>query len=478
MRYINHFKILCQYLLFILLTSGIDTNAAECEITVDCNSTAGKIKPLLGVNLGPLCYRATVDISPYHKEIGVTLTRLHDVVWLNADAVDISTIFRDFRNDPANPESYDFRITDDYIQAIINTGSKIVYRLGESIEHTPKKYRVNPPPDFEKWAKICLGIISHYNEGWANGFHHNIQYWEIWNEPDVKPAMWTGTDEQYFKLYEITAKAIKSRFPNLKVGGPAIGHPGSIEKDIFVASKYAIAFIDYCKKKNVPIDFFSWHCYTKDPWVIAKKIKGVRDFLDKAGLTNVESHLNEWNYLPDDDWRPMLKGGEGELRERWYARIGGVEGASFIACVLSLMQDLPIDVSNFYTGEIQGFGLFTIHGTPKKNYYAFKAFRQMIDTPNRLKTESNMPRITALAGVNNDKNRINILISSLDSKVDKIVVKLQNQLWAQNSKCEISAVDHSHNLTPLTTLSINKNLHKIIIPINFPSVVLLSIKPE
>ena len=107
-----------------------------------------------------------------------------------------------FSADPEGPANYDFRRTDDYILSIVNVGAKIVYRLGTSIEHTKTKYFIHPPEDFNKWSRICINIIIHYNQGWANGFHYGIKYWEIWNEPygnpDVessKNAMWSGTHE-------------------------------------------------------------------------------------------------------------------------------------------------------------------------------------------------------------------------------------------------------------------------------------------
>src|SRR5512142_948359 len=112
------------------------TLVGATEITVDFSRTNGTFRPLHGVNLGPLCYRGTVDLSVYHRQLGIPLTRLHDVTWVNAEAVDIHCVFPDFRNDPARADSYQFAPTDDYIQAITNVGSKVVYRLGESIEHT------------------------------------------------------------------------------------------------------------------------------------------------------------------------------------------------------------------------------------------------------------------------------------------------------------------------------------------------------
>lgn len=91
-------------------------------------------------------------------------------------------ISRRTKNDPAN---YDFAFTDILMRKIKECGAETIYRLGASIEHTEKKYFVFPPEDFEKYARICLNIIRHYNSGWANGFQYDLKYFEIWNEPDL-----------------------------------------------------------------------------------------------------------------------------------------------------------------------------------------------------------------------------------------------------------------------------------------------------
>ena len=175
------------------------------DIRIDFTNKAGRIKPLHGVNNGPVCYGSLVNVSKYYKEAGFPFVRLHDTNWPHPREVDIPQIFPDFSKDPENPENYDFSRTDEYIKSILNTGAEIIYRLGTSIEHTLKKYFIHPPENFEKWARICIGVIKHYNQGWADGFHYNIKYWEIWNEPEYFPnaerascAMWTGTYEQYF----------------------------------------------------------------------------------------------------------------------------------------------------------------------------------------------------------------------------------------------------------------------------------------
>ena len=120
------------------------------------------------------------------------------------------------RPTPSRPSSYHFAPTDDYLKSILAVGSGVMYRLGESIEHTPRKYYVHKPPDYDQWAKICLGIIRHYNEGWADGFRFNLRYFEIWNEAEIGPPQWDGNSEDYYRLYATAAKAIKTRWPKLR----------------------------------------------------------------------------------------------------------------------------------------------------------------------------------------------------------------------------------------------------------------------
>jgi xylan 1,4-beta-xylosidase len=449
--------------------------ADGAELRIDFTRTNGVIRALHGVNLGPLCYRGTVDLSAYHRELAIPLTRVHDVVWLNAEAVDIHTIFPDFRNDPGQPENYDFRQTDDYLQAIVDVGSQIVYRLGESIEHTPRKYRVNPPVDPEKWAAVCLGILRHYNEGWAGGSHHGIRYWEIWNEPDVRPAMWTGTDEQFFRLYEVTANAIKTRFPDVKVGGPAVGGTGEFVGGSFQPATFLTNFLAFCHERRVPLDFFSWHRYTSDPWDLPRRAGAVRRVLDRFGFAGTESHLNEWNYLPGDDWRPLLKEGQGEARRRWYGEMGGPRGAAFAAAGLMLLQDAPVEAAAYYTGEIQGFGLFNFEGVPKKTFYAFKGFRALLETPVRVAMQ--LPpglRLVGLAGVDVSRTRAALLLSNPSDAPERLNLVLDRLPAGVGRECRILSVDAGHDLTEVRREALASKPARV--PVDLPGQTVLLIR--
>ena len=417
------------------------------EVRIDASRSTGTIRPLHGVNSGPINCGGTLDLSTYHRQLAIPLTRLHDCHWPNPDVVDIHVIFPDFRADPSRPESYDFAPTDEYIQAILDTGSGIVYRLGESIEHTRLKRHVHPPPDPMKWAAICVGIIRHYNEGWVQGFRHKIRYWEIWNEPENRPAMWTGTDEDFFRLYSTAAKTIKTRFPEVRVGGPAVGDTGRLEGDRLTPSPFLRRFLEHCRRDATPLDFFSWHLYTSDPVAVARRARAVRRLLDESGFRKTESHLNEWNYLPGDDWEPMLAR-DGLRRQRWHEDIGGPAGAAFSAAVLLLLQDTPLDVANYYAADHQGFGLFNGYGVPKKSFHAFRAFRGLLDTPLRLPIQDHLPEgLAACAGRNAQNTEIRVLLSQFRPLDRKVSLKVSRLPWKAPTHFELFALDSDHDLS-------------------------------
>ncbi|MBN1419440.1 MAG: hypothetical protein JXP34_11730 [Planctomycetes bacterium] len=425
----------------------LGTVAPMADIAVDFASDLGRIRPLHGGNCGPIAEGETIDLSAHYREVGFPYIRLHDCHWPNPDVVDIHVLFPEFGADPERPESYDFSRTDDYIRSILQTGARIVFRLGESIEHSRKKYHVHPPADAAKWAQVAIGVIRHYNEGWAGGFRHGIRYWEIWNEPENRPAMWTGSDEDYFRLYEAASKAIRARFPDVKVGGPSLGYTGKVEGGRFVPGDFLIRFLDRVKERDLPLDFFSWHLYTTDPSECVTRAIGIRAALDARGLRGTELHFNEWNYLPGDDWTPLSIQGQGFARERFFREMGGAPGAAFTAGVLLRLQDSPVDVANFYRSDAGGFGLFTPHGVPTKAFHAFRAFRRLLDTPLRLACRGAEPgRLAVCAGTNAARTEIGILIGRLGSASDPVRLSIQNLPGSGSARFEVFVIDAKRDL--------------------------------
>lgn len=464
--------------IFTLICSLASVIAAEpIALSVDFEKTNGVIRALNGINKGPLGPGGLIDLTAEQRALGIPYTRLHDCYWPNPYVVDIHCVFPDFSADPARPGSYDFRLTDEYIAAVRAAGEQIVYRLGESIEHTTVKRFAHPPADFAKWSDICLGIIRHYNEGWAGGFHDGIRYWEIWNEPENRPAMWSGTDEDYFRLYRVASTRIKRAFPDLKVGGPAVGASGQFVNGQFQPTAFVTGFLDLCRKESLPLDFFSWHCYTADPSELVARARAIRRLLDDRGFTNTESHLNEWNYLPGNSWAAMSRDASALVRQRFYSEMAGAPGAAFIATALIELQDAPLDMANLYHGELGAFGLFNEFGMPQKNYFALRAFHELLQTPVRVRSSGSVRgKLAVAAGMDGDGKTAAVLISNFADSRSDVRLELQHLTWAGGTTCELWMVDatHSFNLVKTETLQPSKTVVEFRLP--KPAVALIKLR--
>lgn len=101
---------------------ALPSQAAE-TIRVDCAKVSGVIRPLHGVNGGPLVDSETTNLSRCWRQLKVPSTRLHDCEWPLPDVVDMHAVFPRTDADPQDPASYQFPLTDAYLQAIVDTGA-------------------------------------------------------------------------------------------------------------------------------------------------------------------------------------------------------------------------------------------------------------------------------------------------------------------------------------------------------------------
>ncbi len=414
------------------------TLAAPATLRVDFGRVIGTNRPLHGINKGPRVPGGLTDLTVGQQALSIPFTRLHDCGWPNPSVVDIHAVFPQPFADPARPESYDFRETDEYISAVQATGAQIIYRLGESIEHTTVKHHVHPPADPAKWAAICCGIIRHYNEGWAGGFHKGIRYWEIWNEPENRPAMWSGTDADYLRLYAVAATAIKREFPDLKVGGPAVGASGRWVNGALQPTAFVSNFLAHCRRERLPLDFFSWHCYTADTTELTGRSRTVRQLLDAAGFTATESHLNEWNFLPGNSWQPLSPNSTPTARRHFYETMAGDEGAAFLVTALLELQDSPVDVCALFHGELGGFGLFDEYGAPQKNHAALRAFQDLVAASQRVATQGAVPgRLGLGAGRSSDGRNATIVLSNFSDPHSEFTIDASQLPWSGETLAEV-----------------------------------------
>ena len=396
-------------------------------IKVDITKSVKKMKPMHGGGQPPIGGKDLIEYFHYLTEAGIPYSRLHDVggPYGSGRFVDIPNLFRNFDADENDPANYDFAFTDHLIKALVEAKVEPYFRLGVTIENQGyiKGYNTDPPKDFHKWARICEHVIMHYTEGWGNGFRYKITYWEIWNEPEGQgPGMWNGTAEDYFRLYDITAKHLKARFPHIKVGGyscfglyafapktvidpvtnAAVTIPISEKEEQVIEFFYK--FFDYIKKHGSPIDFFSWHSYSTVRRV-PQMDKKLHEVLVDLGYGEIETHINEWN--------PVFR------------EYGTGHHSAEVSAMLIALQHGYVDVCCIYdmrTNTAPYCPVFDINThKPIHAYYSLASFNRLYRLGTQVETDCDTPLLCALAASNGEDHAL--LISNVTGEEQDLCIK-------------------------------------------------------
>lgn len=402
----------------------------KVTVTVDGGKAVGKIKPMHAINNIPRFSGTNIELL---KEAKIPYCRLHDAaLYTPYNLVDIHRVFPDFGADETKEESYDFTFTDRLLEMLAEQGVKPFFRLGVSIENYAyiKPYYIYPPADFHKWARICEHIVRHYNEGWANGCHYDIEYWEIWNEPDnasdepdsiIDNAMWRGTKEQFFELYEIASNHLKKRFPHLKIGGYASSGFYYILKDTGAVSaakvspryEYFVKFFDEflayisSPEHRSPLDFYSFHSYSGVHQNEAY-VKYVRERLDKYGFTETETNLNEWN---------------PSFRKR-----GTLEDSANVSANFVALQNSALDMAMYYQWVFNSNycgAIDPISDKPFATYYAFWNYGRLYGLGTQVAASTDAEEVYALAACKDGVTDI-IIVNASEEKYELKLCGVKN----------------------------------------------------
>jgi len=236
------------------------------------------------------------------------------------------------------------------------------------------RMNVTPPADWDEWGVLIRSAALHWIERYGL---EEVRSWkfEVWNEPNL-PAFWSGTQDQYWKLYEVAARALKSVDPQLSVGGPASAEAGWIPE--FVAS---------CDQSGAPYDFISTHAYPQNEFAdfpnraesphapgeyftnIVKKVRG-------QVSSSKPIYWTEWSSLDATD-RDSVD---------WYAN-ETIDDLSGAACVVRNCLALDADADGLFWWvasdifEDMGlskapfpntYGLAPVRAIPKPSFHAFR----------------------------------------------------------------------------------------------------------
>ncbi|WP_084958923.1 GH39 family glycosyl hydrolase [Thermoactinospora rubra] len=212
------------------------------------------------------------------EEFGVRTVRAHAILG------DDLGVYREVDGAPV----YDFTKVDQVYDTIMSFGLRPVVEIGfmpRDLAADPGKtvfaYQaiISPPKDYGAWGDLVRALVEHLAGRY--GLRELVDNWafEVWNEPNLA-VFWSGTPQEYFRLYDVTAAAVKSVDPGLRVGGPSSAANGWVEE-----------LLAHVRASGAPLDFVSTHTYGNAPldW---------RPALERHGRAGTPVWWTEWGPTP------------------------------------------------------------------------------------------------------------------------------------------------------------------------------------
>ena len=419
----------------ILLAACGATFVAAAAVTADFSQATAKFRPALhSSGYAPNFERAHQAVwDEKLKEMNFDYVRSHDLGLINCGcrAFDVQYVFPLRHLDPKDPKNYFFDTTDFMVDLQYAIGQKPFYRLGTSIEHTGLvHFAAEIPKDFDHMAEVFAGIVRHYEKGWGtpDGKVRPIKYWEIWNEPDGSNNMWSfngGVNDRdpknnrnaerrelFVKFFVKVLKRLKSEFPDVKVGGPALC---SMREDWFRPILRA------CKAEGLRPDFLSWHYYGNDPDRMFKMAADADKMCKEEGFDGLEFIINEWHFICKAGWGKNAK-------FRAPDNMNDINSACYSLTILSRLQTSRYDQAYFYGCRFYGNWGFFNYETKElnKTFYALKAFGEIKkDSADICASASTDKDVTAFATKSADGKKAFLLVTDYYGRGTQIPVTVK-----------------------------------------------------
>ena len=138
---------------------------------------------------------------------------------------------------------------------------------------------ISPPKDWDRWAALAGDLAGHLIQRYGRDEVVSRWAFEVWNEPNLE-VFWSGTREEYFRLYDVSARAVKAVDPGLRVGGPSSAAAGWVWE-----------LLGHLQDSGAPLDFLSTHVYGNVPL-------DLRPVLGAFGRSGTPIWWTEWGTTP------------------------------------------------------------------------------------------------------------------------------------------------------------------------------------
>ncbi len=273
----------------VFLASTAALGQKVVTVRVDASHTLGEFKPVwnyFGYDEPNYTYApngrklirelAALSDTPVHIRTHNLLTTGDGVAALKWGSTNAYT------EDASGKPVYDWTIVDKILSTYVEAGAKPFVEIGfmpKALSTHPEPYRhtfpkgdiftgwTYPPRDYQRWSALVFELVAHCMKKYGR-MEAASWDWEVWNEPDI--GYWHGTPEEYDRLYDYTAEAVKRALPEAHVGGPATTGPASPKAAAFLRQ-----FLEHCtagknyvtQQTGAPLDFISYHAKGRPEWV-------------------------------------------------------------------------------------------------------------------------------------------------------------------------------------------------------------------
>ena len=269
----------------LVVLTNLFVLAQQPEVTIDLSRETGKMDPVwawFGYDEPNYTYMkdgkkllseiAALSPVPVHVRAHNLLTTGDGTPALKWGSTNAYT--EDANGNPV----YNWKIVDSIFDTYVQRGMKPLAEIGfmpEALSTHPEPYQHHfkpgtnygsiftgwtyPPSSYQKWSNLVYEWVKHCVQRYGKK-EVETWYWELWNEPNI--GYWSGTVQEYCKLYDYTADAVKRALPSAKMGGPHSTGPAGVGAANFLKTflQHCISDTNYATGKiGAPIDYIGFH---------------------------------------------------------------------------------------------------------------------------------------------------------------------------------------------------------------------------
>jgi xylan 1,4-beta-xylosidase len=357
-----------------------------------------------------------------------------------------------YKEDPNGNPVYNWTIVDSIIDIYIKRGMKPLMEIGfmpKDLSSRPEPYEhtwsqggnlwtgwTYPPKDYIKWRELVYQWVKHSIDRYGKK-EVMTWLWQVWNEPDI--PYWSGTFEEYCKLYDYAADGLKKACPECTIGGPHTTSPGNDK-----AYKYLTDFIEHCLrgknyatgKTGTPLQYIGFHA------------KGSPEFIDGhirmnmgVQLKDIQRAFETVNSFPELKNIPVIIGEcdpEGcaacsEKRDLKYGYRNGalysVYTAASFARIYELMDNYKVNLQGVVSWSFEfedqewfaGFRELATHGIHKPVLNIFRMLGMMRGNRIEVKSDNGLNANDIIAKAVRGKNDIHAIASKHQNSIGIMV---------------------------------------------------------